>query len=68
MHITILTAGTRGDTQPYIALGTKLKDEGYDVRLVAFENFESFIRSFGLEFMPIHGDISKLAASQEASL
>lgn len=66
MHVTILTAGTRGDTQPYIALGLELKKNGYDVRLVAFENFESFIKSYGLDFQPIHGDIIKLAAGKEA--
>ncbi len=66
MLITILTAGTRGDTQPYIALGLELKKAGYTVRIAAFENFADFIRSYGLEFYPIKGDVSKIATSVAA--
>jgi hypothetical protein len=34
--ITILNGGTRGDTQPYVALGVAPKKAGYRVRLAAF--------------------------------
>ncbi|MDX1921396.1 MAG: glycosyltransferase [Candidatus Caenarcaniphilales bacterium] len=64
MLITILTTGTRGDTQPYIALGLKLKASGHTVRIAAFENFGDFIKSFGLEFYPVEGDISKFVSSK----
>lgn len=63
MLITILTGGTRGDTQPYIALGLELKRAGYDVRVAAFERYETFVKSFQLEFFPIIGDISSVASS-----
>ena len=63
MVITILTAGTRGDTQPYIALGVALKKAGYAVRIAAFETYEAFVKQFGLEFYPIKGDIAGVAAS-----
>ncbi|MEM7580346.1 MAG: glycosyltransferase [Cyanobacteria bacterium P01_A01_bin.80] len=62
MLITILTAGSRGDVQPYIALGVGLKEAGYKVRIAASENFESLIKGFGLEFYPTSGDVSKIAA------
>jgi sterol 3beta-glucosyltransferase len=61
MLITLLAAGSRGDTQPYIALGLALQKEGYIVRIGASETFEDFITSFGLEFYPLVGDISKIA-------
>ncbi len=61
MRITLLAAGTRGDTQPYIALGLALQQAGYTVRVAASETFEDFITSFGLEFYPLVGDISKIA-------
>ena len=61
--ISILTTGTRGDTQPYIALGLALKKAGQAVRIAAFENYETFVKSYGLEFFPIKGDVSKAAAS-----
>ena len=61
--ITILTTGTRGDTQPYIALGLALKNAGQDVRIAAFENYENFVKSYNLEFYPIKGDVTRVAAS-----
>jgi len=62
MKITILTTGTRGDTQPYIALGMELKKAGNTVRVAAFQNYESFVKQYGLEFYPIKGDVSIVAA------
>ena len=64
--ITILTTGTRGDTQPYIALGMALKKAGQAVRIAAFENYETFVKSYGLEFYPIKGDVSRAASSDNA--
>lgn len=64
MLISILAAGSRGDTQPYLALGVALKKLGCRVRLAAFENYETFISAYGLEFSPIHGDIARVAASE----
>jgi sterol 3beta-glucosyltransferase len=65
MLITILAAGTRGDTQPYIALGLALKKDGNSVRIAAFENFKRLVEDAGLEFFPIKGDVSRVAASAE---
>ena len=56
MHITILTLGSRGDVQPFIALGMGLKKAGYQVRIASTANFESDIRSSGLEFALISGN------------
>ena len=66
MLITILTTGSRGDTQPYVALGLELKKAGHAVRIVAFENFESFVKSYGLDFYPIKGDVVRVASSINA--
>lgn len=63
MKITILTTGSRGDTQPYIALGMELKRSGHSVKLAAFQNYESFVTAYGLDFFPIQGDVSRVAAS-----
>ena len=41
MHITILTVGSRGDVQPFIALGVGLKQAGHQVRLATHYNFKS---------------------------
>lgn len=65
MKITILSTGSRGDTQPYVALGVQLKKSGHTVRLAAFQNYESFVKDHGLEFYPIRGDVSIIAAGAD---
>jgi UDP:flavonoid glycosyltransferase YjiC (YdhE family) len=42
--------GSRGDVQPYVALGMGLKAAGHEVRLAAPGAFEDLIISHGLEF------------------
>ncbi|HEX2907101.1 MAG TPA: glycosyltransferase [Phototrophicaceae bacterium] len=56
MRFTIFTAGSRGDVQPYLALGVGLQQAGYQVRIITHAHFESFITPWGLEFAPITGD------------
>lgn len=63
--ITLLAAGTRGDTQPFIALGLALKQEGCNVRIAASETFEAFVRSFGLDFHAVTGDVAQIASSRD---
>jgi UDP:flavonoid glycosyltransferase YjiC (YdhE family) len=49
MKISLLTIGTRGDIQPFIALGTGLQQIGYQVEIVTHAIFESWIRSYGFD-------------------
>jgi sterol 3beta-glucosyltransferase len=65
MHITILASGSRGDVQPYVALGQGLCSAGYEVRLVTHRNFESLSTAPGVEFFPLEGDVEAIAQSQE---
>ncbi len=65
MLITILAIGSRGDVQPYLALGVELKKTGYRVRIATFRNFESFVNDLGLEFFHVHGDVAQIATSAE---
>ncbi|CAF3973431.1 unnamed protein product [Rotaria sp. Silwood1] len=51
-----LIVGTRGDVQPFIALGQALRAKGHRVRLATHETFRSFVRGNGLEFYPLGGD------------
>lgn len=66
MQISILSTGSRGDTQPYVALGMALKKSGHSVRLAAFENYASFVESHGLEFSPIKGDVTRYLSGEVA--
>lgn len=62
MNITILTYGSRGDVQPYVALGRGLQQAGYSVRLAAPETFADFVTGYGLDFAPLAGDPTQLSA------
>ncbi|MBN1966694.1 MAG: glycosyltransferase, partial [Anaerolineae bacterium] len=48
--ITIAAIGSRGDVQPFVALGSGLRRAGYDVRIVAGDEYESLVRGYGLDF------------------
>lgn len=50
MRISILTLGSRGDVQPYLALAVGLKQAGFSVRLASHAIFEPMIRSYGIDF------------------
>jgi UDP:flavonoid glycosyltransferase YjiC (YdhE family) len=60
MHVAILTLGSRGDVQPYVALGVGLRDAGHRVRLATFADFEPLVCRHGLDFAPIAGSIRDL--------
>jgi UDP:flavonoid glycosyltransferase YjiC (YdhE family) len=65
MRIAIVASGSRGDVQPYIALGKGLKEAGHVVRLVTHQDFDLLVNSSGLEFWPIKGKVQDIAQSQE---
>ncbi len=50
MRVTITTAGSRGDVQPYVALGLGLAEAGHEVTLAAPATFEGLVRGRGLGF------------------
>ena len=65
MKITILTLGTRGDVQPYIALALALQQEGYTPTIAAPLNFESFIRGYKVAYAPIRMDTEEGLRSRD---
>lgn len=50
MQIAILTIGSRGDVQPYVALGAALQARGHLVTIVTGEGFDDLIGSAGLAY------------------
>ncbi|KAF5597576.1 glycosyltransferase family 1 [Fusarium subglutinans] len=54
--------GSRGDVQPFIALGTELQKHGHRVRIATHDVFADFVRQSNLEFYPAGGDPSDLMA------
>ncbi|NWG17685.1 MAG: glycosyltransferase family 1 protein [Chloroflexi bacterium] len=60
MRFTMISVGTRGDVQPYVALGVELRRAGHEVRFATHANFAAFITGQGLEFANLGGDPVKL--------
>ena len=63
LNIVIQVVGSRGDVQPFVALGKVLKDTyGHRVRLATHPTFKDFVSENGLEFFSIGGDPAELMA------
>jgi UDP:flavonoid glycosyltransferase YjiC (YdhE family) len=63
LNVVIHVVGSRGDVQPFVALGKVLKDTyGHRVRLATHPNFKGFVQENGLEFFSIGGDPTQLMA------
>lgn len=55
-HFVCLTIGSRGDVQPYIALGLGLMKEGHTVTIVTHEEYKPWVESFGIRHKQAGGD------------
>lgn len=64
MRIRIFAAGSRGDIQPCVILGKALQQAGFDLLLVAPENFGQLVADNGLHFHPLRGDVQQMMASE----
>jgi sterol 3beta-glucosyltransferase len=56
MKITILTYGSRGDVQPFLALSLGLQRAGHAVKLAAPHRFAEFVEEHYIPFVPLAGD------------
>lgn len=57
MKVLILTYGTRGDVQPFVALGRGLQARGDEVHIATSTRFEAFVTENGLGFCPVSDDL-----------
>jgi UDP:flavonoid glycosyltransferase YjiC (YdhE family) len=64
VRIVIPTTGSRGDVQPYVALGMALQTRGHTVCLATHADFEPFVRGHGLDFFPVERDARALQGSE----
>ncbi len=60
MRFALLALGSRGDVQPFIALGLALLERGHTVRLLAAADYEELSTTYGLPFAAIGGSIAEL--------
>jgi sterol 3beta-glucosyltransferase len=52
VRILVTSFGTRGDIQPYVALGGALTSRGHDVTLAAPEAFRAMAKGVGVRLHP----------------
>ncbi len=62
MKISLLTYGSRGDVEPFIALAQGLAHAGHEVRLAAPRVFDPSLDSSQIEFFGLPGDPGQLVA------
>jgi len=63
LNVVIHVVGSRGDVQPFVALGQELKNNyGHRIRLATHGTFKKFVEENGLEFFDIGGDPAELMA------
>ncbi len=62
MKVTLLTYGSRGDIQPFVALAKGLQSAGHNVRLAAPYRFKDFVTDYAVPFVPLAGDPEELSS------
>jgi len=68
MKILIATIGTRGDVQPYVALGRALMESGHEITICTCAHFEPFIRKYGLGYAYVNNDFIEFMHSPEGKI
>jgi len=68
MKVTFIAAGSRGDVQPYVALGAGLRAAGHSVRILASQDFRGLVEDNGLHFTDLGGSTESVARSMERML
>lgn len=62
MNISILTYGSRGDLQPYLALAVGLQKAGHTVQVIGPARFAEFSASHSVPYVSLPGDVTEISA------
>lgn len=65
MKILFLCLGSRGDVQPYVAIGKAAKSLGHQVTICAGKSFQSFVEQNGLNFWECSLDLMAILQTEE---
>lgn len=68
MKLVFFAPGSRGDVQPYLALGHRLLQRGHTVRVVTSLDFADLIEEYGLEAHLVEIDVRRAIQQQAASI
>lgn len=64
----IATIGTRGDVQPYLALGRALMASGHEITICTCAHFEPFVRKYGLGYGYVNNDFIDFLHSPQGKI
>ncbi|CAK4695883.1 unnamed protein product, partial [Aphanomyces euteiches] len=56
MSIAMLVVGLASDVEAFVAIAKSLLRDGHRVRLAAANRFEAFVKSHGVEYVPLEGN------------
>ncbi|HRQ38725.1 MAG TPA: glycosyltransferase [Chloroflexota bacterium] len=65
MKTLILTIGSRGDVQPYVALGKGLQAAGHNVTICTGNLFQEMVEAHQLPFLPMDDEMIRLTETPE---
>ena len=65
MNIIFLCLGSRGDVQPYVAIGKTARVSGHNVTICTGKTFEKFVEQNGLNFQECSLDLMAILQTQE---
>lgn len=65
MKVVFLTLGTRGDVQPYVALGKALIKSGQEAVVCTGKSFQGFVEQHGVSFYPAEIDFMEILKTPE---
>ncbi|RJQ75384.1 glycosyltransferase [Pseudonocardiaceae bacterium YIM PH 21723] len=64
-RISFVALGSRGDVEPYIALGRDMRDRGFQVRVIAPKVYAHLVEGAGLDCVPLSTEPRKVLASAQ---
>lgn len=64
MDVALIGIGSRGDLEPYLALGETLRDRGHRVRVATHGDAASMVRRSGLDYRPLPGSATAFLAQE----
>jgi sterol 3beta-glucosyltransferase len=67
LNITLLTIGAMGDTQPFVSLAVRLKQQGHTVKLAARPDFAGLAAWYGIEFASLGNPYKSLLRTEEVA-
>jgi len=67
MKLTLLTLGSRGDVEPFVALAVGLRRAGHVAKIVTSPKYHAWIQSYGVDVHPLRFDLVDLLRANETA-